>query len=109
MDTKRKSTLAQIKAVSKYDSKAYDKKLVRFKHDEWQKLKQHTTLNGYTDNGFIVSAVMYCIDNNIYFKHDKGYPVQIVAFDGNNKTKNISEEHLKENIRLLKEVNKEGK
>ena len=61
-------TEAQKRANAKYDAKAYEKKLVRFKHEQWEKFKKHTSENNYTDNGFIVSAVMYCIENNIDLK-----------------------------------------
>lgn len=64
-------TEAQKRANAKYDAKAYEKKLVRFKPDQWEKLKKHTSENGYTDNGFIVSAVLYCIENNIDFKKEE--------------------------------------
>lgn len=63
------STEAHKKASAKYDAKAYEKKLVRFKPDQWEKLKKHTGDNGYTDNGFIVAAVLYCIENNIDLKN----------------------------------------
>lgn len=59
---------AHKKASAKYDAKAYIKKLVRFKPDQWEMLKDYTEKNKYTDNGFIVSAVMYCIKNNINLK-----------------------------------------
>ncbi len=59
------TTEAHKKASAKYDAKAYVKKLVRFKPEQWTILKNHTEKNNYTDNGFIVNAVMYCIKNNI--------------------------------------------
>ncbi len=65
------STEAHKKASAKYDAKAYEKKLVRFKHDQWEKFRNYTSENGYTDNGFIVSAVMYCIENNIDLKNQE--------------------------------------
>lgn len=70
-EKKVKSSAAKLKANAKYDAKAYEKKLVRFKHDQWEKFKKHTAENGYTDNGFIISAVMYCIENNIDLKSEK--------------------------------------
>ncbi len=60
---------AHKRASAKYDAKAYEKKLVRFKPEQWKLFKEHTSLNDYTDNGFIVSAVMYCIENNIDLKN----------------------------------------
>ena len=62
---------AHKRASAKYDAKAYEKKLVRFKPDQWDIFRKHTAENGYTDNGFIVSAVMYCIENNIDLKKQK--------------------------------------
>ncbi|MCM1361549.1 MAG: hypothetical protein NC235_06570 [Clostridiales bacterium] len=59
---------AHKKASAKYDAKAYEKKLVRFKPDQWEKFKAYTAENGYTDNGYIISAIMYCIENNINLK-----------------------------------------
>ncbi len=56
---------AHKKASAKYDAKAYEKKLVRFKPEQWDVFKAYTKENGYTDNGFIVSSVMYCIEHNI--------------------------------------------
>ena len=44
------------------------KKLVRFKPAEWEKFRNYTKDNNYTDNGYIISAIMYCIDNNIQLK-----------------------------------------
>lgn len=58
------------KASAKYDAKAYEKKLVRFKPDQWKKFKAYTSENGYTDNGYIISAIMYCIENNIDLKNE---------------------------------------
>lgn len=63
-----KSSAAKLRANAKYDAKAYEKKLVRFKPEQWKKFKDFTAENGYTDNGFIISAVMYCIENNIDLK-----------------------------------------
>ncbi len=65
------TTEAHKRASAKYDAKAYEKKLVRFKPEQWTVLKKYTGENGYTDNGFIVSAVMYCIKNNIDLKNEK--------------------------------------
>lgn len=62
------TTEAHKKASAKYDAKAYVKKLVRFKPEQWTMLKDYTEKNNYTDNGFIISAVMYCIENNINLK-----------------------------------------
>lgn len=62
------TTEAHKKATAKYDAKAYVKKLVRFKPDQWTMLKDYTEKNNYTDNGFIISAVMYCIENDINLK-----------------------------------------
>ena len=62
------TTEAHKKASAKYDAKAYVKKLVRFKPDQWAILKVYTEKNNYTDNGFIISAVMYCIENDINLK-----------------------------------------
>lgn len=62
------TTEAHKKASAKYDAKAYVKKLVRFKPDQWTILKDYTEKNNYTDNGFIISAVMYCIENDINLK-----------------------------------------
>ncbi|MCM1008669.1 MAG: hypothetical protein NC485_12250 [Ruminococcus flavefaciens] len=62
---------AHKKASAKYDAKAYEKKLVRFKPDQWEKFKAYTAENGYTDNGYIISAIMYCIENNIDLKQEK--------------------------------------
>lgn len=56
---------AQKKASAKYDAKAYTKKLVRFKPDQWDKFKAYTASNGYTDNGYIIGSVLYCIDHDI--------------------------------------------
>lgn len=56
---------AHKRASAKYDAKAYQKKLVRFKPAEWEKFRTHTVQKGYTDNGFIIKAIMYCIDNDI--------------------------------------------
>ena len=64
------TTEAHKKASAKYDAKAYVKKLVRFKPDQWTMLKDYTEKNNYTDNGFIISAVMYCIENDINFKDE---------------------------------------
>lgn len=61
---------AHKKASAKYDAKAYIKKLVRFKPEQWETFKNHTEKEKYTDNGFIVNAVMYCIKNNIDLKND---------------------------------------
>lgn len=61
---------AHKKASAKYDAKAYTKKLVRFKPEQWEIFKKHTETQKYTDNGFIVNAVMYCIKNNIDLKND---------------------------------------
>lgn len=62
------TTEAHKKASAKYDAKAYVKKLVRFKPEQWTMLKDYTEKNNYTDNGFIISAVMYCIENDINLK-----------------------------------------
>ncbi len=56
---------AHKRASAKYDAKAYEKKLVRFKPEQWEQFKAYTKEHGYTDNGYIVAAIMYCIDNNI--------------------------------------------
>lgn len=64
-------TEAHKKASAKYDAKAYEKKLVRFKPEQWEIFKAYTQNNGYTDNGFIISAIMYCIDNNIDLNNNK--------------------------------------
>ena len=64
----RKTSEAKLRANAKYDSKAYQKKLVRFKPAEWEKFRNYTKDNNYTDNGYIISAIMYCIDNNIQLK-----------------------------------------
>ncbi len=56
---------AHKRASAKYDAKAYEKKLVRFKPEQWEQFKAYTKAHGYTDNGYIVAAIMYCIDNNI--------------------------------------------
>ena len=54
MAEKRKTSAAQLRAVMKYDKKAYFKTLVRFPKDKEQAIRAAA---GASLNGFIVSAV----------------------------------------------------
>lgn len=48
---------AHIKAVSKYESKAYDKILLRLKKGEREKIQAKATEAGESLNGYIVKAI----------------------------------------------------
>lgn len=70
------TTEAHKKASAKYDAKAYQKKLVRFKPEQWKIFKAYTKEKDYTDNGFIINAIMYCIENDVDLNGYKCIPEQ---------------------------------
>ena len=55
MEEKKKVSKAQIKAVAKYEKKAYFKVLVRFPIDKEKEIRQ---FSGNSLNGYIVQAVL---------------------------------------------------
>lgn len=61
MDEKRKTSAAQLRAVKKYDDKAYFKTLVRFPKDKESAIRAAA---GDSLNGFIVSAVFEKIERD---------------------------------------------
>lgn len=59
MEEKKKISKAQIKATTKYESKAYFKTLVRFKKEDENMIRAAA---GQSLNGFIVAAVLEKIE-----------------------------------------------
>ena len=55
MEEKKKVSKAQIKAVAKYEKKAYFKVLVRFPIDKEKEIRR---FSGNSLNGYIVQAVL---------------------------------------------------
>ncbi len=59
-------TEAQKRANTKYQAKKYASKTVRLdKIYNEEIFLPYVKKRGFTENGFIVNAIKYCIDNNI--------------------------------------------
>lgn len=59
------TTKAQQKAVAKYESKVYDKTLVRMPKGYLPTVKDHAAQRGETLNGFINRAINETVDRDI--------------------------------------------
>ena len=60
VETERKSSQAQIDATARYDKKAYDRVLLRLRHDGEMNLdfiRAHAEMMGESVNGFITRAI----------------------------------------------------
>jgi hypothetical protein len=51
-------TEAQLRSIHKYDAKAYDKTLIRFKKGELDEIRTHAQKLGESLNGYITSATL---------------------------------------------------
>ena len=56
---------AHIKASSRYNQKNYRSFTVNAKISEYDKIEKYCNDNNISKNKFLLSAAMYCIDNNI--------------------------------------------
>lgn len=59
------TTKAQQKAVAKYESKVYDKTLIRMPKGYLPTVKEHAAQQGETLNGFINRAINETIDRDV--------------------------------------------
>lgn len=59
------TTKAQQKAVAKYESKAYDKTLIRMPKGYLSTIKTHASTHGETLNGFINRAITETVERDI--------------------------------------------
>lgn len=59
------TTKAQQKAVAKYESKVYDKTLIRMPKGYLHTVKDHAAQQGETLNGFINRAINETIDRDV--------------------------------------------
>ncbi len=69
--SERKSTQAHIDANARYDKKAYDNVLVKFRKDAVLTLaavKEHAASRGESTNGFIVRAITEAIERDTQVK-----------------------------------------
>ncbi len=58
------TTKAQQKAVAKYESKVYDKTLIRMPKGYLPTIKDHATQRGETLNGFINRAITETVERD---------------------------------------------
>ena len=58
-------TDAQKRADKKYHEKTYKTFTVNAKFDEYAIIEKYCNDNNISKNKFLLSAAMYCIDNNI--------------------------------------------
>ena len=58
-------TEAQKRADKKYHEKTYKTFTVNAKFDEYAMIEKYCNDNNISKNKFLLSAAMYCIDNNI--------------------------------------------
>lgn len=58
------TTKAQQKAVAKYESKVYDKTLIRMPKGYLPTIKNHATQRGETLNGFINRAITETVERD---------------------------------------------